>query len=228
MKLGRIVELSHRMVPGKEIFKLEVHNFPVEELLPQIRRREDLWYIMSDVTMSSHAGTHIEFPFHHLRDGTDAADFPVERLIGDAVLLDLSGVPSQEAIPKTALEVQAEVIHEHDIVIVRTGLDRLFHTDRWMEQPYLAPDALEWLIEEKKMRCLGTDAAGLDNLGTDHQPNHMMLFQHGVPLIESMTNLSQLAHQRFQIFILPLPIEGLDACPVRIVAIEPNTGEGDQ
>jgi len=60
MKIGRIVDMSHGMIPGKENFKLEVRNYPVEEIMPQVKRRKDLWYILSEVVFSSHVGTHIE------------------------------------------------------------------------------------------------------------------------------------------------------------------------
>ena len=56
----------------------------------KIRRREDVWYIIQEVKMGSHVGTHIEFPYHHLKNGKSAADYPLERLVGDAVVLDLS------------------------------------------------------------------------------------------------------------------------------------------
>jgi len=47
-----------------------------------------------------------------------------------------------------------------------------------------------------------------------------MVFSHDVAMIESMTNLDKLSGNRFTIFVLPLMIEGLDSCPVRIVALE--------
>ena len=39
-------------------------------------------------------------------------------------------------------------------------------------------------------------------------------------MLESLTNLDQLRSTRFAIIILPLMVEGLDACPVRVVALE--------
>jgi arylformamidase len=42
-------------------------------------------------------------------------------------------------------------------------------------------------------------------------------------MIESCTNLAAIGDQRVTVFILPLPIEGIDACPVRIIAFR----EGD-
>ena len=219
-RIGRIVDLSHAMVPGKENFKLEVRNYPVEEIMPQVKRRKDLWYILGEVVFSSHVGTHIEFPFHHLKEGQDASRFPLERLIGDAVVLDFSSKKPKEAITLDELKTYDEKIKQGDILLIRTDCDKLFRTESWMEQPYIITEGVRWLIEEKKIRCLGTDAAGIEIPGTDYQPNHMLLFENNIPMIESMTKLGLLEKERFLIIILPLPIESLDSCPVRIIAVE--------
>ena len=219
-QIGRVVELSHKMVPGKEIFKLEVENYPVEKIMPEIQRQKDAWYILSDVTMSSHVGTHVEFPYHHLKEGQDAADFPLERLMGEAVLLDFSSKKGGEAITLDELKTHQHKIKTEYILLIKTGFDKLFQTERWMEEPYITTKGMQWLIDERKIKCLGTDAAGLEILDANCQPNHLLLFENNVPMIESMTNFSSLKKERFLIIILPLPIKGLDSCPVRIIGIE--------
>jgi kynurenine formamidase len=41
-----------------------------------------------------------------------------------------------------------------------------------------------------------------------------------IPIIESAANLDQLRKRRFTLFVLALPMAGLDACPVRLIAVE--------
>ena len=96
--LGRIVELSHAMVPGKEEFLLEMKTFPVEQIMPRIERRSDVWYVLGEVRMSTHVGTHIEFPYHHRKDGKSSAEYPLDRLIGETVLLNFSHKKKDEEI----------------------------------------------------------------------------------------------------------------------------------
>lgn len=62
IKKDAIIELSHRMIPGKENFELQARTFDVMELLPEVKHRPDIWYVLSEVSFSSHVGTHIEFP----------------------------------------------------------------------------------------------------------------------------------------------------------------------
>ncbi len=220
MNISRLIDLSHKMKPGKEDFKLEVKSFPVEEIMPQIKRQKDLWYILSEVTMSSHVGTHIEFPYHHLKEGQDAASFPVEKLIGEAAVVDFSHKKSGEAINLDELRAYEHKIKKEDILLVRTDCDKFWRTKQWEDCPFITTQGIRWLIEEKQIRCLGTDAVGLEVPGTDYQPNHQLLFNNGIPMVESITNLRLLTKERFLIFILPLGIEGLDSSPVRIIAIE--------
>ena len=220
MKRDAIIDLSQRMIPGKEQFKLERHTYDVTEILPEVKHRPEIWYILSEVLMSSHEGTHIEVPYHHLKDGVDVADFPLENLVGDAVVLDFSDKKHGEAITLDELKAHEERLMGVDIVLIRTDMDKLFRDPvRWVEQPYLTAEAMDWLIDAVKPTVVGTDATGFEVPGTDYQPNHMKLFQHGIPMLESLTNLSEIADERVTLFILPLPIERLDASPVRVAAI---------
>jgi arylformamidase len=212
------IELSHRMIPGREPFKLEVSVRDVTDVIPEVKHRPDIWYVVGEVSMLTHAGTHIEFPFHHWKDGADAADFPLGRLIGEAVVLDFSAKQAGEAITLDELKAEAGRIREGDIIFLRTDKDALYRTPDWNDQPYLTNEAVRWLVEAYHPPVIGTDAAGFEVPGTDCQPNHLTVFQKNIGMVESATNLAAVGDKRFRVYILPLPIEGIEACPVRIIA----------
>jgi len=215
----RMVELSHVLKPGREEFELRLETHNVEEVVDYIRRREDIWYILQDIHMSSHVGTHIELPYHHWRSGADAAAFPVERLIGEACVLDFSHKKPNELITEAEMRDCPVQARRGDIVFVRTDCDRLFRTERAHERPVMSTEAVQYLVDVGT-NCIGTDATGVELKGTDDQPNHQLLFRNNIPIVESATNLDKLSGPRFWVAILPLAIEGLDSCPVRIVAFE--------
>jgi arylformamidase len=218
MEKEKIVELSHRIIPGKENFHLEIRVDDVTNILPEVVHRPDMWYVLGEVTYCTHVGTHIEVPFHHLEKGDDIADFPFHQLIGPLVILDFSHKKDQEAITLEELKVHEQLIHEGDIVFFRTGMEQYFRTERWNEQPHLTEEANQWLID-KKIACLGSDAAGLEVPGTDYQPNHQAIANAGIPMVESLTNLDKVENGKYIVFILPLPIEGVEASPLRVIAI---------
>lgn len=110
-------------------------------------------------------------------------------------------------------------IKEGDIVFLHTGLDKKWRTEEWEPYPSVACDAMEWLIREKKIKAIGTDATSLENFNIPDQPNHNLAFKNNLAMVESLTNLDKIENGRALVFILPLKIIGIEACPVRIIAI---------
>jgi len=219
MKIGRVVDLSHKLCPGREEYKLEAKRYFVDELYPQYKRRPDDWYITSELTFSTHVGTHIEVPYHYLKEGKDISAFPIEKLIGEAIVVDFSHKKVREAIDEKDLELYQNKIKEGDIVLIRTDLSKFYRTSKAHERPYITEKAINWLIE-KRIHCLGVDCTGIEQKGLDYQINHEALFKNDIPLIESLTNLNQLRKDRVLLFVLPVAIKNIEAFPVRVIAIE--------
>ena len=218
----RVIELSFDLFPGQEEYTLAVKNKAVREMLPYYEDKvpKDEWYVMSEVFLWSHVGTHIEVPLHHIENGMDCADLPLDRVVGEACLVDFTNKSLFEAITKEEIVKRGSHIREGDIVFIRTGLDSFYRTPRSHDRPYLETDAVAWLVENNKIACLGVDCSGIEKRNEPEQPNHKLLFRNGIPLIEHLAHLDQLTQERFYIIAVPLRIHGLDACPVSVIAIE--------
>ena len=212
--------MSHRLIPGKEEYHLNLVTHRTEELYPQYQVDGDVWYILQDICMSSHCGTHIEFPYHHYREGMDAGDYPIERLIGDGLLLDFTHKKAGEAVTLSEITSLENRIHTQDMLLFNFNCARHYRTERSHERPFITPEAIQWLVLEKKISLIGSDASGIEVQGAPNQPNHQFLMEHGVPVIEFAANLDKLSRERFTLLALALCVEGLDSCPVRLVAIE--------
>lgn len=219
MKLGRIVELSHTLYPGKEEYKLEAKTFPVTKLFPKYKSRPQDNYIMNEVTFETHVGTHIEVPSHYIKGGKDVTEIPIEHLVGEGVVLDFTTKKVNEAITLQDFMAYDSKIRKGDIVFIKTGYDKNYRTEKAHDRPYLTKEAVEWLVD-KGIHCLGIDCTGIELRGKDYQEAHCTLFENDIPLIEYVTNLNELSQERFLVFILPWKVKGLEACPVRIIAIE--------
>ena len=218
----RIVDLSHRMVPGKEEYGLELEIHNTADLYPQYKVDKDTWYILQSVHIGSHCGTHIEFPYHHNRNGMDAGKFPLERLIGECVLLDFRYKKPNEWVTLDELQQIESKINEGDMVMFNFGVSHNYGTSKGHDRPWISEQAIHWLVEEKKINIIGSDASGIEIKGVPNQPNHQFLMDHEIPIIEFAANLDELKKERFTLFVLALPIAGLDSCPVRLVALEDN------
>lgn len=227
MPKHRIVDLTHKLFPGKEERKLEIKTFFVEDvpspsggkLLPKIKREKDVWYIMQEITLLNHIGTHIEAPYHYLKDGKDASEVPLERVVGEAVVLDFIHKKPNEKIELGDLEQYGKDVHEGDIVLIRTGRSKFWNTEDYHQRPFLTNDAVKWLVG-RKISCLGIDASGIEVKGIDTQPNHKTLFENDIPVIENLTNLDRLNKKTVFFMATPLKIDKTDASLVRAVAIE--------
>ena len=220
MKNKRIVDLSHELIPDHEEYHLRLKTHFTDELYPQYIRDEDVWYILQDVEMSSHCGTHIEFPYHHSRYGMDAATFPLGRLIGDCVLLDFRHKMQDEPVTLGELQALGDKIRQGDMLLFWFDCEKYYRTERSHDRPYIALDAVEWLIREKEISLIGSDASGIEVKGAPNQPVHQLLMDNGIPIIEFAAHLGDLKTERFTLFVLALRVQNLDSCPVRLVAME--------
>ncbi len=210
---GRVVDLSHRLYPGAEQYTLEVTH--------RGDRNTPEGDIMSSVYMWSHVGTHVEAMLHFLWDGTDAAGLPIDRLMGPAIVVDFRHKGVNEPISLEEMKAAGD-IEVGDRVLVMTGRHVQYRTPQSHDRPYITEEACRWLVDDRKINCLGTDSSGFEVRGVSHHPNHQILNYAGVPVIECMNNLVELHSKRVYLIALPLPITELDASPVRAIAIDPE------
>jgi arylformamidase len=218
--MTRIVDLSHRLTPGKQRFKLDIIRSSVEKYVPAYRVPEGEWYIMEDLEVCTHVGTHLEAPLHAIKDGKHVADIDIRRLIGTAAIVDFSDKKYNEPITLQELIERGRHIDRGDIVLIKTGLSKHYGTERY-RRPYLETETIDWFVE-REIKCLGVDCSGIENRSEDtHEINHRTLFTHDIPLIEDMNNIDKLKGPKVFFMALPLPIEELDASPIRPLAIEP-------
>ncbi len=216
---SEVIDLSHTLRPGREARLLEIEQVPATDVTGT--PAEAQWYIMHRVTMDNHMGTHVEVPYHALEDGADLAQVPVQQFLGEAVILDLRGYASGEGIPLETVQRAAEQaggIREGDIVFVMTGWSQYYGSDVYMAPPFITRDAVHWLLSWG-IKILGLDTCGRMNPAVPDRQNHLPLFEAGVLYIENLTNLEAVPKSRVTVVALPPAVEGLEALPVRVVAL---------
>jgi len=213
MPRGRIVDLTHRLLPGREQYALDIarHN----------ERQGEEGDIMSTIYLWSHVGTHVEAPLHYLTKGSDTAGIPLEKLFGPAIVLDFRSKQVNEPITLADMKAAGN-IEVGDRVMTMTGRHTQYRTPQSHQRPYLSEEAVRWLVEDRKINCLGTDSSGYEVRGVSHHPNHLLITRAEIPVLECMTNLVSLKSKRFFLIALPVPVEGLDAVPVRAIGIDPE------
>lgn len=209
-----ITDLTHILLPGQEQYSVEIKQRGTLRTTPT-------GDIMHDVYMWSHSGTHVEMPLHFYANGKDTSDYPPDQFVGPAIRLDFRHKEVNAPITLSDIRAAGEV-QDGDIVILWEGRDGQYRTPASHQRPYLAEDAAEWLALEKKIKLLGSDSSGFEVRGRNDHPNHHLFFKAGVdiPVIECLRNLGAIGSSRFMFVGLPIPIKGLDASPIRAIAIE--------
>ena len=180
---------------------------------------------------SMHSFTHIDAPRHIAPDGDTTDEVPLERLIGEAVVIDLTGIGPDSEITAETLAATGAEIHAGDIALIKTRWDEARSPgtpEYWSEAPYLSAEACRWL-RGREIKALGVDfpqdypIRGL--LGGQQAPiaefvSHDILLRNGVILIEYLTNLGALQAPRTTLIALPLKIPNADGAPARVIAYE--------
>ena len=82
---------------------------------------------------------------------------------------------------------------------------------------------MEELIR-RGVKAVGGDIASADSPAAiaAGAPAHKLAGRAALPIFEALVNLDQLVGQRFYFLGLPLKLDGVEASPIRAVALVPN------
>jgi arylformamidase len=161
------------------------------------------------ITLGSHTGTHVDAPWHFLKEGNSIDMEPLDKFIGEAVIIDASGRNSI-----SSNDLSGNDIRSNDIVLISTDSG-----DRRTDFAYLEVSAAEWLVEHR-IKCVGIDTVSVEKYGRKEAPVHKMLLAGNIGIIENLANLKPFAGSRMFFVCLPLPLKGIDGSPARAVLFD--------
>ena len=184
--------------------------------------------MISVLSILVHNGTHIDAPRHMLERGYPVDRIPLGQVAKEGVLVNLANKgPNSTVSVKDILDTGVE-LGPNRIPVINTGWTETMwgKPEFWTQMPYLEAGVGE-LLASKGVPAVAIDVFPEKALwrGVKLDPgevwvaNHLALFEKGIPLIQFVTNMSQLAGKRFVLVALPLKIKGGDASPARVVAL---------
>ena len=164
---------------------------------------------LSATSGSPHVGTHADAPVH-VKDGAPCAhELPLSAFAGPAWVIDVRHVSRTIEYRDLRLDATAPTVER---VLLRTGRSIADGTFPG-EWPVLTPDCLLQLIQGG-LRLVGVDCPSVDDRASQDLANHHMIFGAGAFILENL-DLREVVPGRYELFALPLKLEGLDAAPVR-------------
>ncbi|MGI6404694.1 MAG: cyclase family protein [Oscillospiraceae bacterium] len=211
----RLIDLTKQLDPKTESRRCSLFRFNTGGPIPD-------YHTIMDLT--SHLGTHVECPYHHCDEWSDVQQLPLSNFLGRAVYVNIDFLEPNSHIMPADLDKACSKVKEGDIVI----LDSPYRIPPFTEltntsedkRLFICKEAAEW-FRAKKVKCVGFgDGVSIENSEEDVKPFHDILMEVDITFLEVLCNLDQLHSDVFFMSFAPLPIKGLDSCPVRAYAIE--------
>jgi kynurenine formamidase len=226
--MGKTLAGRIKYLLGQRILKKE--DLPDEEFLS-----------LETVHAPVHIGTHLDYTFHYgtMSEGgpsKTADQIPLEWCYRDGVKLDLSHKKPADVIEsddlRSALAKINYSLKPGDIVLLRTGADKLYGSPRYFsDYPGVGISAIDFLLDHK-INVFGVDTMGID------RPYRFMLAEflkdrdikkfypahfHGRKRsfvhIERLANLEKLPDHGFKVICFPIRIKNTGAAWARVVAV---------
>ncbi len=184
------------------------------DIHPTFRQEDRGQYLISDLHLSTHTGTHIDAPSHYLKQGITIDSLPLSHLIGKCRVLDLSD--ESPSITSNHLEKRLDGVCRILLKTSYSGVD-LYEED----YPSLSPDAA-CAIAARRMKCAGIDAPSIESCQGDGTVHRTLLSSNC--LIIELLDLSRIKEGDYEMVALPLRLKGLDGSPARVILIERDGG----
>lgn len=185
---------------------------------------------VTELDIDTHVGTHIDAPAHTLEGGKTLDEFDLAAFEFDARVVDCTDFGERDPIRPTAFP-EAD---DSDLLVVRTGWNEHWGTERYRDHPYLTEAAARWCATHGY-------SVGLDTFGPDPTPSvsparerdgepdglpaHDALFADDCLIVENLRGLDRLPEE-CRVTAYPLALAA-EASPVRAVAKVPESGENE-
>jgi len=193
------------------------------------------------IKLTTHTGTHIDAPIHYgpfseNKSAKTISELPLEWFFSDGVVIDCTK-NFDVLISQQELETQLSIINykikANDIVLLKTGADKLWGTKEYFSQfRGMSREATAWLVKQG-VKVIGIDTFGFDapfsymlekyNDTKDQSylwPAHMFGREKEYCQIERLAHLDKIPlSYGFKICCFPIKIHACGAGWSRVVAV---------
>ena len=200
------------------------------------------YYSAFQFCLAEHGGTHLDAPVHFSEGKWSVEQIPVDRGIGEAVVVDVS----EKALKDPDYQISVSDITQWEqvngkipegaIVLFRTGYGK-FWPDKAsymgtaergvaavakLHFPGIHPDLADWFTKNRNIKAVGLDTPSIDYGQSVLFESHQYLFKNNILGFENLANLELLPVKGSWIIALPMKIRGGSGGPLRIVALLPG------
>jgi arylformamidase len=193
----KVIDISMTISPDMEMYPGEPG--PVITRISKLESGDQ--YNVSQLTLGTHTGTHVDPPLHFIEGGAGIDDMPLEMLVGPARVIDLSYIRNS--------------IESVDIGDVEPGEILLLKGKKGGVR--LTTEAAQYLMDNG-IKTVGTDALSIGAAGEEYEV-HTVLLGANIAVVEGLV-LSAVKAGKYLFVCLPLKVTTGDGGPARVVLIE--------
>lgn len=196
------------------------------------------YYSSNQFFSPEHGGTHLDAPIHFAAGKWTNDQIPIERLMGDAIVLDISAQAKEDIDYQITIQdlLNWERLHgkipENAILFFKTGWGNYYPekskyigTDgkgaaaiARLHFPSIHPDLADWLVKNRKIKAVGIDTASIDYGQSKDFKTHQILLGQNILGFENVANLDKLPPKGAFVIALPMKIKNGTGGPLRLVA----------
>lgn len=165
---------------------------------------------LSDIRTTVHVGAHADAPSHYVTGGEDIGVRSLHYYLGPCVVLHVEGAQGRRIVPEDLAGKRILATR----VLLRTGTfpDPFAFNEDFAS---LSPELVDWL-HGLGVITIGIDTPSVDPFESKALEAHQALARHDMANLEGLV-LDGVAEGRYELFALPLRLEGADGSPVRAV-----------
>ena len=214
--------------------------------------------ILGQERMTTHNGSHIQGGKGHIShwkgvptDMKGLWELPLDTFIGEAAVCNLDHLKPVEVIDQSDYPKEytkrkffqltadpgdmrgQEILPDHLDNIQKGDIVLMTSPFKGLEQPWLSPRTVDWLIKDRAIKMIGFGYPGIEwqydlkVAAPKNSPIRRMFLGANIPIAHPLVNIETLSSDRVFYYGMPLNVPKLEASFVRAVAFEPQNQEDD-
>jgi len=168
---------------------------------------------VSELTIGSHCGTHIDAPLHMIPGGATLESMPLDCFIGPCRVLTL---PVNVVTEKMLMECG---VKSGERILLRTDPKGEYKPKNGQFNPAVLSVRAAQYLAQTGVKLIGIDAPTVENMEICDGEIHRTLLSNGVAILEGLL-LGEATKENYYLSALPLSLTGENGAPCRAVLVE--------
>ena len=206
-EVRRLYDISRTISPALAVWPGDA-PFSFEYV---VRKADGAAINLTTMTLSPHAGSHADAPYHVVDDGLHPADVPLDSYLGPAHVVTI-GRQHGGIVPA---DFDGRDLSGMKRLLIHTWVSNL-PDGVWPERfPYPTVELADWLAA-RNVVLLGLDSPSTDAFESQELPCHHRLIEQGIVNLETLC-FAGVPDGVYELIAFPLKMAGVCGSPVRAV-----------